>query len=138
MTDLQKLQHVEENMARRIQFHLDGWEEQAREAREAVAENKNSDWALMEDLAKAYGNAPMVFSLTRHKEYVEAGRGTWLETMIRLQDDLLRQLLMARISNSTSGASNLISEYKLQAIQQTYELVAGWVTVLKAAQPVQA
>lgn len=135
MTDLQKLQHVEENMARRIQFHLDGWNEKTEKARQAVVENKNSDWALMEDLAQSYGRQEMIFSLTRHKEFVEAGRGTWLDTMTKLRESLLQQLMSIRISNSTSASANLISQYKLEALQQTLELVSGWVTVLEAAQP---
>lgn len=132
------LQHVEDNMARRIRFALEGWEEQAAKAREAVAQNSNSDWALMEDLAKAYGYAPVAHAITRHLEYVENGHATWLDGMTKLRDSFLGDLVRSRVSNSTSAAANLISQYKLQATQAAFELVDGWVTVLKAAQPVPA
>lgn len=126
----EKKQAVVDAIMDQIQFHIETRTRQAEKAREAVAKNANSDWALMDDLAEAYGWAPVIDRLQNLLRNIEAGRFDLQGCLTRLTEILLQELLMTRTSNSSSMASNLISVKRLEATQKMYELATGWLVPL--------
>lgn len=134
----EKKQAVVDATMDQIRFHLETKARQGEKAREAVAKNANSDWALMDDLAEAYGWAPVNDRLEALLRNIEAGRFDLQGCLTRLNEILLSELLMARTSNSSSMASNLIAVKRLEATQKMYELATGWLIPLNTFQTEQA
>lgn len=106
------------------------WQGLRETAKQKVAEDANSDWALMTDLAAAYGRDGEHRRLNQYLLAIRDGRLTIADALTNWSDSIMQDLLMIRIMNSSSPASNLINEQKLSSLQESYKLVTGWTAAL--------
>jgi hypothetical protein len=108
---------VEQDIKDRLTWEIENAERREKVAKERVAKDANSDWALMTDLAEAYGARPA----TRYRKWLleqQAQKVPSWKSIEDLMERVLDDVLMYRGQNSSNGASNLIKEEEHQQMMK--------------------
>jgi hypothetical protein len=111
------LEAVEQDIKDRLEWEIGNAERREAAAKDRVAKDANSDWALMSDLAEAYGARPA----TRYRKWLleqQAQRVPSWKSIEDLSARVLDDVLMYRGANSSNGASNLIKAEEHQQLMK--------------------
>jgi hypothetical protein len=106
---------VEKDIKDRLEWEIGNAERKESAAKERIKNDANSDWALMSDLAEAYGAR----AANRYRKWLleqqQLKVPSW-KSIDDLMDRVLDDVLIYRGHNSSNGASNLIKEEEHQQL----------------------
>jgi len=115
---------VEQDIKDRLEWEIGNAERKETAAKERVKNDANSDWALMSDLAEAYGAR----SANRYRKWLLEQQAAKVPSWKSIDDLLARvmeDVLQYRGHNSSNGASNLIKEEEHQQLMKLIVELTG-------------
>jgi hypothetical protein len=119
-------------LAQTIRKELDDMTAKVAESKQAVAEDRNSDWALMDDLASAYAQAPVIFIFSKLFGQFEDGAVSISDFLLELNSYATDQLINGiRFSVSSSMGSNMIDVARQVEWKKLIEKTRMWIMFIK-------